>query len=220
MEHGMAHTNDVWWRPEGRSPFALDPAKPRTPQIVSAILQFGVIFGGPALGLFAIAHYPPLVEDRIIYFDGIASISLCFSLSFLLFSDKSFPKGMPMSMKLVFRAGFGLCVTFLLLGIGGIANGYRTPIIERPAAVVAKHETLQRDPAHRAHYVAVRAWSGSKTVVELDASREVYDRLNVPVTAIDTPEEVLERMPDDAQVELSVGQGRLGLEWLKAISLP
>ena len=216
----MAHTEDVWWRPEGRSPFALDPTKPRAPQIASAILQCGIIFGGPALGLFAIAHYPPLVEDRIIYFDGIASISAWFSFSFFFFADRSFPKGMPMGMKLSFRAGFGLCMTFLLLGIGSIANGYATPITERAAAVVAKHETLQRDPSHRTCYVALRAWPGSKTVVELDASRDVYDRLKVPVTAIDTPEEVLERMTDAGEVELSVGQGRFGLEWLKGISLP
>src|SRR5689334_11906731 len=134
----MAHTEQVWWRPEGRSPFSLDPAKPRLPQIISAVVQSAVIFGGPALGLVAIAHYPVLVEDRIIYFDGIASISLCFSASFLFFSDDSFPRGMPMGLKLVFRAGFGLCVTFLLLGIGGIANGYGMLIIERSAAVVAK----------------------------------------------------------------------------------
>jgi len=161
-----------------------------------------------------------LIEDRTIYFDGIASISFWFSSSFLMFSDKSFPRGMPMGLKLVFRAGFGLCVTFLLLGIGGIANGYRMPVIERGAAVVAKHETRERDPARRTHYLAIRAWPDSKTVVELGAPQDVYDRLDLPVTAIGTPEEALEAMPDAGRVRLAVGQGRFGLEWLGGIGLP
>ncbi len=216
----MAHAHDVWWRPQGRSPFALDPTKPRAPQIISAIVQSGVIFGGPALGLVVIAHYSFLIEDRIIYFDGIASISFWFSLSFLMFSDESLPRGMPMALKLVFRAGFGLSVTFLLLGIGGIANGYRTPVLDRGAAVVAKHETRERDPSRRVYYLAIRAWPGFKTVVELGAPREVYDGVDAPLTAIGTPEEALEAMPDAGKVRLSVGQGRLGLEWLNGIGLP
>jgi hypothetical protein len=57
-------------------------------------------------------------------------------------------------------------------------------------------------------------------VVELSTRREVYDRLAVPVTAIDTPEAELEAMSDRAFVRLIVGQGRLGLEWLKGIEPP
>jgi hypothetical protein len=216
----MAHTQEVWWRPEGRSPFALDPSKPRGPQIAAAIAQLAVIFGGPALGLVGIAHYPFLVEDRVIYFDGLASISLCFSASFLLFSDNSFAKGMPVSTKLAFRAGFGLTFAFLLLGIATIGNGYGAPMGERIAPVVAKHETRQRDRPRRTHYLAVRPWPERRTVVELGGPIEVYDRLDVPVTAIGTPEEALERMPDTGEVKLLVGQGRLGLEWLGGVELP
>ena len=37
----MSNVQEVWWRPGGRSPFALDPTKPRLPQI-------GAMVGQPA----------------------------------------------------------------------------------------------------------------------------------------------------------------------------
>jgi hypothetical protein len=84
---------------------------------------------------------------------------------------------------------------------------------------VAKHSTRDRDPAKRTYYVAIRAWPPSRTVVELGAPRSVYDRLEVPVIAIDTPQQELDGMPDRAIVRLIVGRGRLGLQWLKEIKL-
>jgi hypothetical protein len=50
----MTQAQEVWWRPGGRSPFALDPNKPFWPQIGSAIGQALIIFGGPAIGLLTI----------------------------------------------------------------------------------------------------------------------------------------------------------------------
>jgi hypothetical protein len=219
-ENPMSSTDHVWWRPGRRSPFSLDPTKPRLPQIGSAIWQSLVIFGGPAIGLAAINHYPFLIADRTIYVGGLASIGLWFLASFVIWGSDDFPRGMPQHLKLVFRAGFGLCMTFLVFGLAGIANGYDTPLISRNAAVVSKHPTRQSDPDHRTYYVAVRAWPSSRAVVELHAPREVYDRLRVPITAIDTPQEELAAMRDSGSVRLIVGQGRLGLEWLKGIDLP
>jgi hypothetical protein len=216
----MTSTDQVWWRPGGRSPFALDPHKPFWPQIGSVIWQSLVIFGGPLIGLVTINHYPFLIADRTIYVGGGAGIVFWFLASFALFGSKSFPRGMPQFLKLQFRAGFALCMTFLLVGVFGIANGYDTPLISKDVAVVAKHGTRQSDPAKRTYYVAMRAWPPSRTVVELSAPRKVYDRLDVPRTEIDTPLEVLEAMPDRGTVRLIVGQGRLGLEWLKGIEQP
>jgi hypothetical protein len=45
----MSNVQEVWWRPGGRSPFALDPTKPRLPQIGSMVGQFVIILGGPAI---------------------------------------------------------------------------------------------------------------------------------------------------------------------------
>jgi hypothetical protein len=162
----MTHAQEVWWRPGGRSPFALDPTKRFWPQIGSAIGQALIIFGGPLIGLATIKYYPPLIADRTIYVGGLAGIAFWFLASFAMFGDASFPRGMPKFLKLQFRAGFALCMTFLLLGVFGIANGYRTPTINREVAVVAKHPTLQSDPNRRTYIVAVRAWPPSSDVVE------------------------------------------------------
>jgi hypothetical protein len=177
----------VWWRPEGRSPFALDPTKPAAPQILSALWQFGIIFGGPLLGLFAINHYPFLIENRALYIGGLISIAFWFFASFVIPHWSDFPRGTPATAKLLFRLGLGLCMTGLILGVVGIANGYETPLVSRKVPVVAKHETREHDASRRIAYVAVRAWPGSPSVVELNAPREVYDQLDVPVTAIGTP---------------------------------
>jgi hypothetical protein len=113
----MNGAQNVWWRPEGRSPFSLDPHRPVLPQIVSIAGQNLVIFGGPLLGLVAIQHYPPLVMDSTVYVVGASSIAFCFAASFAFFGAKSFPAGIPKSMELMFRAGWGLCMTFLVVGI-------------------------------------------------------------------------------------------------------
>jgi hypothetical protein len=216
----MSNAQEVWWRPGGRSPFALDPDKPRLPQIISIVWQSLIIFGGPLIGLFAINRYPFLIMDRTIYIGGATGIVFWFLASFAIYGDKDFPRGMPQFLKLQFRAGYGLCMTFLLLGLFGIANGYGMPTISRDVAVVAKHPTRHSDPARRTYYVAMRAWPSSRAVVELNTPRDVYDRLRVPLTAIDTPQEELDAMADGGSVRLIVGQGRLGLEWLKGIELP
>jgi hypothetical protein len=216
----MAKGQQVWWRPEGRSPFALDPTKPRVPQIASIVGQSLIIFGGPAIGLVTIKYYPFLIQDRTLYIGGLASIVFWFLTSFVTFGSKAFPSGMPQVLRLQFRAGYGLCMTGMLLGLTGIANGYNTPLINRDVAVVSKHTTRHRDPGNRTYYVAMRAWPPSRRVVEIGAPREVYDRLHVPLTAIGTPGQELDAMPDSGYVRLIVGEGRLGLEWLKRVELP
>jgi hypothetical protein len=176
-----------------------------------------ITFGGPAIGLVTINHYPFLIEDRTLYGAGLASIVFWFLASFALYRKKYFPKGMPPLLKLPFRAGFGLCMSFLLLGAAGIVNGYGMPLASRDVAVVSKHTTRHSDPAHRTYYLAIRAWPASAAIVELGAPREVYDRIRVPQTAIGTPLQELEAMRDSGYVRLVVGEGRLGLEWLKSI---
>jgi hypothetical protein len=216
----MPDVQQVWWRPEGRSPFALDPTKPRLPQIASMSGQSLIIFGGPAIGLATVKYYPFLIEDRTIYIGGLVTIVFWFLASFAIYGSEDFPRAMPQLLKLQFRVGYGLCMTFLLLGLAGLINAYNTPLVGRDVVVVSKHTTRQSNPANRTYYVAMRAWPPSRTIVELGAPREVYDRLRVPITAIGTPQEELETMEDSGYVRLIVGEGRLGLEWLKQIELP
>jgi hypothetical protein len=203
-----------------REAFKLDPKKPAAPQIASNVAGVAYIIAGPLLGLVTIAHYPPLVMDRVIYSVGLGSIAVWFALSWPLIPDRKLPRGMPLFQKLAFRAGWALCTTGWLLGIGGIANGYGMPVSSRDVPAVAKHETRHRDAARRSHYVSIRAWPGERRIVDLDAPADVYARLDLPVTAIGTPQGELQTMPDAATVRLRVGEGRLGLPWLAGIELP
>ena len=194
-----------------------DPTKPMGPQVAVAAAQLAFIFGGPLVALVTINDYPFLIQDRTLYVGGLSSIALFSLATFALFGAESLPKGLSLTNALMFRAGCGLAMTGWLLGIGGIANGFGTPLFSREVAVVGKRHTLQHDPANRAYYLAVRAWPHSDAVVELDAPRAIYDRLDVPLTDMHTPQSDLEAMPDVGRVRLVLGKGRLGLDWLKRI---
>ena len=111
-------------------------------------------------------------------------------------------------------------MTGLLLGIFGIANGYNTLVTTREVPVVAKHQTLERDPSRRANYVAVRASPNSRDVVELGAPIEVYDQLNVPLTTIHARQTALDEMSDAGTCVSPLAKDGLVAEWLKGIALP
>jgi hypothetical protein len=215
-----SHAQEVWWRPGGRNPFALDPDKPALQQIGGNIAAVGFIVGGPVLGLVTIRQYPPLVMDTTLYTVGLASIAALFLASFALIPERMMPRGLPLPQRLAARAGWGLCGALMLLGLGGLANGYGTALFTRDAPAVAKHETLERDPARRTHYVSIRAWPGSRKVVDLGAPLEVYAQLALPITPVRTPNAALQAMPDAATIRLTLGKGRLGADWLKTIALP
>jgi hypothetical protein len=206
------------WRQ--RSPLALNEfsrAKPLAPQIAAAAFQVLIILGGPLIGLVTISSYPFLITDHSLIISALISLTFWFLASFGIFGNEAFPRSIPRGMRLAFRGAFGICQTFLLFGLIGIANGYDTPLIKRDVAVVAKHRSLARDPAKRKYYVAVRAWPPSRSIVEVGVSHELYDQLRVPVTRLHTPDEELEAMANSGIVRLILGQGRLGLEWLKAV---
>jgi hypothetical protein len=59
----------------------------------------------------------------------------------------------------------------------------------------------------------------SLIVVEFAVPRSVYDRLDVPVTAMGTSQWDLDSMPNSGHVRLIIGEGCLGLEWLKGVEL-
>lgn len=88
------------------------------------------------------------------------------------------------------------------------------PAVAPPVVVcdAAEHASAKDHP-RREEYVA--------RSLERSAPREVYDRLDVPVTAIDdTRQDVLAAMADAGYVRPILGEGRSGLEWLHRIDLP
>lgn len=204
---------------ELRYGFGIDPARPRARQVSSILFQLTPILLGPLLLLVLIGCYPFLITDRSLYRGALISFCVFFLLSFVVFRHNRSLLKFPLIMRTLFRLGWGLGSAALLWGIIGIVNGLGTPLETRQVPVVAKHPTRERDPADRTYYLAVRPWSGSRTVVELPGSRAIYEALSVPVDAIDTPQAQLDSMPDKGQVNLILGRGRLGWEWLKRIEL-
>jgi len=202
---------------ELRSGFGIDPTKPKARQVTSIVYQLAPILVGPVLILVLTRCYPFLITDGSAYRGAIVSVCLFFLLSFIVFRrDPSLLK-FPLIMRTVFRFGWGLGSAALVWGFVGIVNGLGTPLETRRVPVVAKHQTLQRDPANRTYYLAVRPWHSSRTVVELPGPRETYEALPVPIDAIDTPQKVLDDMLDKGQVDIIIGRGRFGLDWLKGI---
>src|ERR1700674_612663 len=137
----MTDGKQVWGRRKGRNPFSLGRSKPRRRQIISLVGHCTVIFGGPLLGLVMIKYYPFLIQSSSLYIGGLASIVFCFLASFAFFHGNDFPRGTPGLARFLFRAGWGLGMAGLLLGLGGIGNGYDTPLVSRKAAVVLKNPT-------------------------------------------------------------------------------
>lgn len=202
---------------ELREGLGLNAREPKSRQIVTILLWTVPLICGPALGLVFDAHYPFLVQDRTLYIGAAISVFFLFLFSFVaLRRDRSLPR-FPMPLRIVARLGWAIGSTSLVWGLIGIVNGAGMPVQSRQVSAVVKHHTLQRDPAQRTYYIAVRPWKGSRTVVELPGPRATYDQLPVPVNAIDTPLKVLDVMPDAGRVTLVVGKGRFGLEWLRSI---
>jgi len=208
-----------WWVPGGRSPFSFDPDQLLRPQILSAAAHASVIFGGPVVGLIGISHFPALVTDDTIYRVGIGSILVLFLASFVLIPARSLPKGIPLGLALLFRAGWGLAATFLWVGVALISNGYDTPSITRDVAVVGKTESFGRDPARGQYRLWVRAWPPSRFVIGVDTTRQVSEGARVPLVEVDTPEATLLVMRDAGIAGLTVGRGRLGLDWVQKIEM-
>jgi hypothetical protein len=202
---------------ELRKGFGLGSREPGSRKIKTVLLLMTPLLCGPPLGMVFAAYYPFLTRDRTFYLVAGSSVCFFFLFSFAALRHDPDLSKFPLFFQIAARFGWALASTAFLWGLIGVVNGLGTPQESRVVPVVARHPTLQRDPARRTYYIAVRPWRGSRTVVELEAPRSTYDRLLVQVDAIDTPQTVLDDMPDTGQAILIVGKGRLGLEWLKSI---
>lgn len=168
---------------------------------VRLFLTLAWIIGSPALAVEAIEHFE-FLDDRTLT-AAIALFAILIPLFFLVVRETYFPIGTPLYLRIVTRVGFAFCSCALVVGIVGFVNGYGTPGLAREVRCVGKRETLERDEDRRIHYLALRAWPGSPRVVEVPAPRDVYELAS-----------------PGSDVRLIVGQGRLGLEWIKGFELP
>jgi hypothetical protein len=167
--------------------------------VLSAVL-LPLFFAGPLLMIFAINHYPTL-DIRLLWVTA-AFYVLAFAALFSLWKTRAFPDWVPAWARVAARAGLALSFTALVLGVFMIANGYATPLETRTAQVVRKEESRERDPSRRQYRLYVLAWPGSTQVTQIDSSAAVYNRVRI-----------------GDRVTLTLGKGRLGLEWVHGVQL-
>jgi hypothetical protein len=195
----------------------LDPNKPRGPQIACIAAEMFAILGGPIFGLIGMVRYPILIPDRVLVTGALASIVIAFACSFLIIRGKFFPNGMPFSARVMTRLGLAVCATGWVVGLIDVGNGYATPVITRDAPVAYKRATHDSDPDRRRYYFGARLWSSPRDVVEITVPRDLFDRLGVPNTDLERPRPNISALPNSGSVELMVGQGRFGIEWLHGV---
>ncbi len=196
----------------------VDPTKPRWIQILKIAVQIGAFVGSLVLCVVSMLLYPMLLTGlgyAIVYLGGPL---LAFAITFLLIRGTWFPADMPQSARLQARLGIGMCTAFGCAGLFGIVNGYRTPVVVKDLPMVYRRTSTPSDPKHMNYYVGTRVWPSSREVYEVTVPRAFYDDLDVPViTQWRIPRQQLYAMPDRGLLRLSVGRGRLGIDWLHGV---
>ena len=200
------------WLPDADDVWGLDRSKPLRPQIVSTVAALALLIGGPLLAVVWLDHVPPLVSDSTMTIGVLAGTAMGLAATFAIWRERR--TGAAFAVELFCRAGLGFGIAALVAGLLGIANGYATPVETYDAPVVGKHYDAG------CYRVAMRAWPGSQSVVELPTSYRVYAGLNVPVIARGLAQGTLDDLPDADRVQLKIGEGRLGLVWLGGIGWP
>jgi hypothetical protein len=205
--------------PTGRDRAGLERVAQSRSQLVVNVAGLLAVLCGWVLGPVAFSLYPLLNTERASYLWilGGVMLGILVWLTLALWGRLSWMTGRAVRLA-AFVCGLG--VAFLPYGLFGIANGYATPLVVRDVPVVAKQQTKQANPNQREYYVTTRPWPGSRAVAQVTVSRAVYEQLAVPVTTTRTRHETHEAMPDAAHVRLTLGAGRLGVDWVHGVSLP
>lgn len=195
----------------------LDPSKPRGPQIAGIAAQIFGLLGGPVFGLIGMLRYSILIPDRTLVIGGLASMLFWAAASFIIIRNKFFPSDMPYSARIMVRFGIAICATGWTIGCIDIANGYATPVIARDAPVAYKRASRDSDPERRSYYVGTRLWSSPRDIIEITVPLDLFNRLDVPDTDVEKSHPAFGSMPNAGHVQLLVGQGRFGIEWLHGV---
>jgi hypothetical protein len=171
---------------------------PKRRDYVRSAILLPLFFGGPLLALFAINHYPPL--DLFLLWIMLGLFVVIWLALFWIWKSSSFPSWVGPVGRAAARAGWALSFAACVLGVIVFLNGYSTPLETRSAQVVRKERSRERDPSRRQYRLYVLAWPGSDRVAQVDSSEAVYDRVRV-----------------GDRVLLTLGVGRLGLEWVRDV---
>jgi hypothetical protein len=198
-----------------RQPMRAQSSSRRTFLLQSAWTALGVLVCAGS-GIVTIKYFPPLVTGDTFVRGAVALLAITFAGMFLV-RKTVFPPSVPVTARILARAGWALALSFLVLGVFGIGNGLGTPVQSRLVDCVGKRMSRERDPDRRQYVLELRAWPDSSAVTEVDVPRSLYEYMNVPLVEVDTPPQALAALPARARVRLIVGKGRLGVEWIKGV---
>ncbi len=211
----MASAGKTRW--DDRS-FHLDPTKPRWPQIAKIAAQMAAIFGGLLLGLASTILYPMLLTGQGYAVAYLGPIMFAFAASFVAIRRNWLPPDMPLGARLWFRFGIGVCAVGWVIGLFGIANGYRTTVAVRDVPMAYKRTSTPSDPHKRSYYVGAEVWPSSHAVFEVPVPRALYARLDVaeapPRLSLHN---AFASKPGGDLLRLAVGRGRFGIDWLHGV---
>src|ERR1700736_2316391 len=98
--------------------------------IQSAWTALGVLVCAGS-GMVTIKYFPPLVTGDTFLRGAVALLAISFAGMFLLVRKTVFPPSVPVTARILARAGWALALSFLVLGVFGMANGLATPAQSR-----------------------------------------------------------------------------------------
>jgi len=176
--------------------FGFKPGGNRLRETLVLFAWLVFVFGGPLLALKAVNHYPFL--DERVFIASLLAVVVLFPFSFLVLKEDSLGTNLPRWAKVVARFGFTLLFAFLCFGVLGIANGYSSRTEIRVVQCVGKRISTSNPPEY---ILRLLPWPGSYRISEVTASPDVFATART-----------------GSSVQLEVGKGNLGLEWVKVSS--
>lgn len=198
--------------------FSFDTSKPRWVQVLTCSAQIVGLIGGLAFELVSMLTYPMLLTGWGYAITYLAPIAIGSVVMHFMIPRSWYPATMSALVRIRFMLGMGLCMSAWFVGAFGIANGYATSLVAQDVPMVYRRTSTPADPNQMSYYVGARVWHSSKDVYEITVPRRLYSTLDVPeLTQWHVAAQQLDAMPNHGLLRLSVGKGRLGIDWLHGV---
>jgi hypothetical protein len=178
------------------APSDVRPAEEGKRDAVKTAIWAAWFFGSLLLAMYAIRRYA-LLDNRI-YLVLLIALPVFFAASFLVPQLKQLNR-FPIWMNVSGRLG-GFCIPAVAMVWAFVLLLNCWPHQKEETKVLpclGKRATHQRQPSY---YIRVRPWDYTMREVDLPVSKETY--VNVP---------------EGKLVRVVVGEGRLGLEWVRSV---
>lgn len=177
-------------------PSDIKAAREGSGDIVKTVVWAVWFFGSLILAVYAIRRYP-LLDDRV-YLVLLVAVPVFFAATFLAPQLKELNR-FPVWMNVSGRLGaFSIPAVALLGAFMLILNCWPHQNEQiKVLSCVGKRATRERQPIY---YIRVVPWNYSEREVDLSVSKELYAKIS-----------------DESLVRLVIGEGKLGLQWVRSV---